>query len=375
MDEDVAVVIDNGSGTLKAGFSGEDGPRSVLPNCQGTRHRGQGLGLSFAAAKDSYIGKDAQQRRHILKLKYPLENGTVQDWDVMSEIWAHVYDYELNTASDEHPALLTEVPLAPRSNREQMATVMFETFNVPSLYVATHTVGLYASGRTSGIVLSCGDGVTYVTAMYEGFPIPNAVQRNNIAGREVTDYFISMMSERGHYFTTSAEREIAREIKEDLGFISSNYNRDMRLADKDPRKYEKTYELPDGKTVTVGSELFRCAEALFNPSLLGEEKGGVHEMIQKSIQECSMDTRKTMWENIVLTGGCTLFPGFVQRLKKEIRQLAPATVTPKISAPEERRYSMWMGGSRLASLSSSREAWITLEDFYENGASICTKTQ
>jgi len=252
---------------------------------------------------------------------------------------------------------------------------MFETFNVPALYIATHTVGLYASGRTSGIVLSSGEGVTFATAMFEGFPLQNAAIRTNIAGRDITDYLISMMSERGHYFSTSAEREIMRDAKEELGFISMRYNSDMRVADKDPRKFEKDYELPDGKIIKVGSEAFRAPEILFNPSLFGEEKGGVHELIQHAIHESPMDTRKTMWENIVLTGGCTMFPNFVRRIKKQLVENAPATITVKVFAAPERKYSMWIGGSQLGSLSSFRTSWISNDDYLETGASVAHKTQ
>jgi len=373
-DEDLAIVIDNGTGILKAGFSSEDGPRSVLPNMQGTRQKGQGVGLAFAAGKNSYIGRDAQARRHILKLKYPIEYGAIVDWDSMMDIWNYVYEFELNQETDKHPVLITEVPHAPRKNCEQIAQIMFETFTVPSLYIATQTVGLYASGRTSGLILSCGEGVCFATATFDGFAIPSANVRSNIAGHELTNFLSSVLSDRGFYFTTSAEREIVREVKEQLGYVSLNYERDVRIADKMPKKFEKEYELPDGKILKVGPERFMCPEALFNPNLLAEENSGLHHMVFKAIMECGMDTRKVMWENIVVTGGCTMLPNFSQRLKKELIELVPATIHPKVHAPPERKYSMWIGGSRLASLPSFRKAWITQDDYFQEGVSSAFKT-
>eukprot|EP01101_Sappina_pedata_P013429 TRINITY_DN9694_c0_g1_i1.p1 TRINITY_DN9694_c0_g1~~TRINITY_DN9694_c0_g1_i1.p1 ORF type:complete len:376 (+),score=112.92 TRINITY_DN9694_c0_g1_i1:83-1210(+) len=371
-DEDMAVVIDNGSGLLKAGFSGEDGPRSVIPNMQGSRLKGQGVGLCFAAGKDSYIGRDAQERRHILKLKYPIENGTIVDFDAMTDIWNYVYEFELRHDTDRSPVLITEVINTPRKNREFIAQVMFETFAVPALYVATQTVGLYASGRTSGIVVSCGEGVTFVTATFDGYPIASANVRSNIAGAEITNFLGTTLSDRGHYLTTSAEREIVRDIKEDLCYVSLNYERDVRIADKMPKLFEKNYILPDGQALKIGAERFMCPEALFNPNILAEENSGVHHLVYKAISECGIDTRKVLWENIVVTGGCSLLPNFAERLRRELIELVPATINPKVFAPPERKYSMWIGGSRLASLPSFRKSWVNQDDYFEDSSSVFT---
>ncbi|KAK6910282.1 actin-2 [Kwoniella mangroviensis CBS 8507] len=355
------VVIDNGSGTIKAGFAGEEQPSCYIPSFVG---RPKHPRVMAGAIQDNlFIGRRAQELRGLLKIKYPMEHGVVTDWDDMERIWGWVYGEGLKALSEEHPVLLTEAPLNPRQNRDVAAQIFFETFNVPAFFTSVQAVlSLYSSGRTTGIVLDSGDGVTHAVPVFEGFSMPHAIRRIDIAGRDMTDHLQLLLRKSGYYLHTSAEKEVVRTIKEKTCYLAINPAKE----EKDQSGAWEEFRLPDGKVIQLGVERFLAPEILFNPELIGQEYPGVHQVIVDSINRTDLDLRKSLFSNIVLSGGSTLCTGFGDRLLNEVKKLALKDVKLKIYAPPERKYSTWIGGSILAGLSTFKKMWVSADEYKED---------
>merc|ERR1719231_1285582 len=179
--------------------------------------------------------------------------------------------------------------------------------------------------------MDSGDGVSHTVPIYEGYALPHAILRLDLAGLDF-----------------DAEMKKSAESSET----------------------EKTFELPDGNIITVGSERFRCPEVLFQPNLIGKESSGIHDTTFNSIMKCDVDIRKDLYANVVLSGGTTMFSGIGERMTKELTQLAPSTMKIKVVAPPERKYSVWIGGSILSSLSTFQQMWISKAEYDESGPTI-----
>jgi actin beta/gamma 1 len=273
-----AIVIDNVSGMIKAGFAGSDSPQSVFVHWSKV-----GPWINFT-------------------------RGIITNWVDMEKIWHHTFYNVLLVASEEHPVLLTEPPLNPLANRERMTQIMFETFNVPAFYVSIRAVlSLYATGCTTGCVLESGDDVTHTVPIYEGYALPHAVIRLDLAGCDLTDYMMKLLIERGYGevlkpgFHPQYIRAIVRDIKESFCFVAVDFEEEMKKAAKSSA-LKKSFELHDGSIITIVNELFRCPEVLFQPNLSGLEMDSIADSTFQTIMKCDVDIRKDLFANIVLSG-------------------------------------------------------------------------
>lgn len=364
------VVIDNGSGTIKAGFAGDEEPKCVISNYIG---RPKYLRVMAGGLEgDTFIGNRAEEHRGLLSLKYPMQHGTVVDWNDMELIWQHIYSKEgLHTFAEEHPVLITESPTNPRRNRERTAEIFFENFNVPALFISMQAVlSLYATGRITGVVLDSGDGITQAVPIYEGFALPLSIVRTDVAGRDITNFLKFLIRKDGLALNSTAEFEVVKKLKEKTCFITSNPMRLMEdlTAGGTSDSEKMSYTLPDGHVIEINaSARIKAPEILFRPDLIGSECEGIHEVLMNSIAKSDLDLRKKFLENIVLSGGSTLFKGFGERLLTESKKIAPRNSHIKIYSSPKRLYSTWMGGSILASLGTFKRMWVSKHEYEEHG--------
>jgi len=266
---------------------------------------------------------------------------------------------------------VTEAPRNPKANREQMVTTLFETFEAQNVYVAIQAVmSLYANGRSTGLVVDSGDGVTHTVPVFEGFSIPHAVEKMDIAGRELTSYCQKLLLEAGEAFTSSAEMEIVKDIKEKLCFVAGNYE-EMEGACNSSSEHDVSYTLPDKRVINVpGLIRIKTPELLFKPELNGKSVASIHALTHTSVQKSDIDVRRDLLKNIIMSGGTTMYEGIADRLKAEVTGLSAAGSDVRVIATADRKFAVWKGASTLASLSTFSASWVSKADFEEHGASI-----
>ncbi|XP_008828346.1 actin-related protein T3 [Nannospalax galili] len=359
------VVIDNGSGMIKAGLAGTQEPQFVYPNILG---RAKGHSTRAEGMPELSVGDQAQERRNYLSISYPVERSLITSWEDMEIMWKHIYEHNLNLKPSDGPVLVTEPALNPLTNRQRMSEVFFEELGVPAFYISIQAVlALFAAGFTTGLVLNSGAGITQCVPIFEGYCLPYGVQQLNVAGFDLTSYLMMLLKENGVMLLSTSDRKTIVDIKENICYVAVNYEEEMA---KKPKSLEKVYTLPDGKTIKLQDQVFRCPEALFSPNLLNISEPGIDKMCFNSIMKCDTDLRNSFFSNIILAGGSTSFLGLDKRLVKDVAKVAPANTPVQVTAPPERKISVWMGGSILASLSAFQDMWITAAEFEEVGPNI-----
>ena len=349
---------------IKAGVAGEDWPRSVFPTVVG---RPKYFGEKVYCAIDAYIDDEACAKASALNIKQPIENSIVTNWDDMEKIWQHTFYNKLHVEPVEHPVFLTEPPIVPKGYREKMIQIMFETFNVPAYCDANQCLlSLYTAGPTTGIVLDVGGDTSKVCSIYGSYPINDSVVQHNIAGRDITEYLRKLLNKKGYNFSDDFyEMEIIRDIKEKHGYVAYDFDDEMGKA-ANTLKSNALCTLLDGNVITIPNEGFRYPELLFKPRLNGFEFEGIETTLFNSINKCDINIRKDLYNNIVLSGGSTMFEGFRERIEKEIVRLAPPNMKINVILVPDFKYSSWIGGSVYALFAT----YVTHDEYNESGPSI-----
>ncbi|XP_025858490.2 actin-like protein 7B [Vulpes vulpes] len=358
-----ALVIDLGSQYCKCGYAGEPRPTYFVSST---------VGRPCAAAAQAgdtrpqtYVGHELLGAGAPLRLLNPLQRGVVADWDCVQSIWEYVFRTAMKIRPEEHAVLLSDPPLGPAGQRERFAELLFEAFGVPALHVTAQPVlSAYSYGRTSGLVLESGHGVSHAVPIAEGNVLPGLPGRADYAGGDLTHYLLRLLNESGHAFTAE-HLHIVEHIKKKCCSAAAP-GRELG-----PRV---DFELPDGRRLAVGPERFQCAEMLFRPSVAGSSQPGLPALAAACLQRCrDAGFGAEMAANVLLCGGCTMLGGFPERFQSELGLLWPGDGLAVAASPE-RKTSVWTGGSILASLQAFQQLWVSREEFAERGgAAILSK--
>lgn len=394
------IVMDNGTGYTKMGFAGMGAtsnhvPSFVIPTviAQPKKNQKGSLGdLQY------WIGNEAETRRKTLNVSSPIQDGVIEDWDMMEKFWNRcIYGY-LQCNPENHYMLLTEPPLNPPENREYSAEIMFETFQVPGLYIGVQAVLALIASKVAekadkvmtGTVVDSGDGVTHVIPVVDGYVIGSCIRHVPLAGSHITGFISQMLRERKEPIPPVDIKSVARTIKERFCYAVPKLDKEFEKYDKNPKDKFKVYEgkSREGDTykVDVGYERFLGPELFFNPEIFSDEHTiPLPDLVDSCIQESPIDSRRLLYRNICLSGGSTMFKDFGRRLEKDIKKLTKGRIAavnesnPKANVKDievnvithrMQRFAVWFGGAMLSQLPQFQEMVITKEDYEEHGAHI-----
>ena len=352
------MIIDKSANYIKAGLNIEEEPKVKFP-------------LFFCLNNNNreYFGKEAYKIKSICKLQSPIENDFEFNWDLIEKIWDHCI-IQSGVDPVEYKFMISEPPMNSKINREKIAQIMFETFNVPGLYIVNQAVlSLINAGKFTGIAIDSGECYTHFVPIFECFSLPHATIQLDLANKNITEYMFKLLLEEKIYFpfynTTPSpslsDKEIAKSIIKKACYVALDYEEEKKFV----KSFE--YELPDGSFIEINKQRITCPEILFNPKMIGKERLGFGRICYDSIQKCDIDIRKDLYNSIVISGGYFLFNGLSKRLEKEIKNLAPKSMKKEVKVFPDDEFAIWKGGSILSSLSTFEPMWITKTEYEEEG--------
>ena len=370
----IPIIIDIGTGEVKAGFNGQERPKILFKNQFGEPKYNKILkqfNKDNKQVKDIYIGEKCDSCLSALKLRKPVDHGSFTNSEDIIPIFNHIFS-RLKLDSEEiknHPILVSESLQNPSKNRENIASILFDYFEVPKLFFASQPIlSLFATSNTTGAILESGEGVTQSCIVYEGYSIPCSFERYDYGGGDVTKYLYTLLQNLGFYFDTSAEYQIVSDIKEQLCFACPT---NMIENIKKNSEFEKeNYFLPDGNVIKLGEERILPPEILYNPELNGMEFPSFQNMILNSINKVDMELRPKLYESILLSGGNTSIKGTANKVYSEFKKLISQNMKIKIHSPKNPYLLCWIGGNIISGLEIFKKMWITKEEWNDIGENI-----
>ncbi|ELP91793.1 actin-1, putative [Entamoeba invadens IP1] len=300
----------------------------------------------------------------------PVVRGLIKNWDSMEQLWHRVFYNELEIKPEEHPLLYIESILNTIKDREKMGQIMFENYKIPSLFVLPSTfLTVLGNGLECGICIESGDGITQFSVIADCVTYRPNDMTYNFAGSDLTENFINRMNDKGYNLNTPEMKNAAKNIKETLFYTVLDVNDEIK---KDVKELERSYKLPDGKEMIVGRERYGFPEALFNPSVIGLTQEGIHEFVCNCIGKMDDGLKAEVGPNIVLRSGNTMFPGFKERLAKEMN-IIDSKLMPKFHVHDDPKLDAWIGGSFFAETMNLVDISVTKEDYNERGPDCITQ--
>ncbi len=362
------VVVDIGSAMTKCGYSNTLEPKKIFPTAVGYLNNIYPSDLNEESSSiPYYIGEDLFQKKKIKKVIYPIQNYTNIDWEYLEKIIHHVFYYFLETNPNYHPTFIVEPLFSSPDYQSKMAEALFEVFCVPAIYFKKAPfLALYASNKTTGLIIDSGANNTHIIPIYKGFIISHAITHSEVGGNAITTYLQRLLSVENKELKYESMRPLVNQIKEELCYISLNYAKEKKVYQAS-NKFNKSFILPSGEIAEIGIERIMAPELLFNPQLNGIPSDPIHSLILESIERCDVDMRSELLSNIILTGGNTLFLGFKERLYKELLSSVANKNSVNIITTNKRAFLPWLGGSMFSSLNSFPSMWLSRHEYSEGG--------
>ncbi|KII95776.1 hypothetical protein PLICRDRAFT_96688 [Plicaturopsis crispa FD-325 SS-3] len=424
-DEVAALVVDIGGSSLRAGYAGDDTPRAIIPTAYGYIPQPQSDGDVSMTGEDAsrqdtpntknaktYIGQHGPSIwREGMEVANPVKDGLIYDFNPIPALISHALKDVMRCEPSEHPILVTEPAWNTVANRERMAEIMFEEFDVPAFYIAnTGVLNAFAAGKGSALVIDVGQNMASVTPVVDGFVLRKGLVSSALpklvhaharhvltapthTRRGIDLYPHQLIASKlpvepgaPPRFTLREDRiagttdswklwyetkEIDEWIQSVAGVLDQGWNDQYVLAAQRP---VRQYEFPTGYNTYFGPERFNVGEQFFfhsqalasNPNL----PKNMPALLAESLRACDPDLRQVLMGNVVLTGGGSLFAGFSERLNNELSRNFSHVKIHAPGNPTERRYGGWLGGSILASLGTFHQLWISKEEWQEHGKNI-----
>ena len=417
----LAVVIDNGTGFTKMGYAGNLDPDFVIPTAIADLDKKSTLSVSNKNDEyNYYIGEQAinqakQSKHHTLT--YPMQDGIIESWDLMEKYWHQSLYHYLKCDPQEHYFVLTEPPMNPPENRENIAEIFFETFNVPGLYIGVQAVfALLGCSKThedngvemdkdqekaikslTGVVVDSGDGVTHIVPICDGYVLGSNIKHIPIAGRKITKFMEQMIRDRGEKIPTEDLYYATMELKEKHGYLAKDLIKEFSKYDTKKSEGGKIIQSSKFKkfsgvgtitgkpfSINVGYELFLGPESFFSPEIIDKNwKASLDESIDLTIQQCPIDYRRRLYADVVFSGGSTSFKNLDKRLENSLQSRVDerlkkynsggkqSTIKVKVTNSMAQKHVVWLGGSSFSSNDGFRTMVHTRQEYMEKGPSCC----